>query len=174
MKRIRIGKDILITWSILTNGVPQPLKNRDLKLILITPLRNTVTVEYTISDNIISCTYPGNMHKCLGKYSLTLWENYGKEGQTAVDACNAFQLVPTTCEEGGDDEGLETETVELSGFMDANAGMIPIPDAPSDGETYGRNNGEWVPVKGSTSAQFDGNILLFNSGPTFNDNVLVI
>lgn len=173
MKKIRIGKDIHITWEITTNGEPRSLEGRDLKLILITPLRNNIGMKFSVDGNTIACDYRGTDHKCLGTYMLTLWENFGKEGQTAVDACNAFQLVSTTCQESGDDGELDTEVIDLSGNMDANAG-IPIPDAPCDGETYGRNNGEWVPVNGSTSAQFDGSILFFNTGAIFKENILVI
>lgn len=117
MKKIRIGKDIHITWEITTNGEPRSLEGRDLKLILITPLRNNIGMKFSVDGNTIACDYHGAEQKYLGIYMLTLWENYGKLDQTAVDACNAFQLVATTCQEGGSNEGLDTETVGLEGSI---------------------------------------------------------
>lgn len=117
MKKIRIGKDIHITWGITTNGEPRSLEGRDLKLILITPLRNNIGMKFSVDGNTIACDYHGAEQKYLGIYMLTLWENYGKLDQTAVDACNAFQLVATTCQEGGSNEGLDTETVGLEGSI---------------------------------------------------------
>lgn len=117
MKKIRIGKDIHITWGITTNGEPRSLEGRDLKLILITPLRNNIGMKFSVDGNTIACDYHGAEQKYLGIYMLTLWENYGKPDQTAVDACNAFQLVATTCQEGGSNEGLDTETVGLEGSI---------------------------------------------------------
>ena len=115
MKKIRINKDISIRWTILTNGESVSLVGRDLKLVLTDPIRRTTDMEFTVEGNTVTTLYKGTQHKCLGVYNLTLWENYGKDGQTAVDACNAFTLVPTTCAEGGEDEGLDTETVEWQG-----------------------------------------------------------
>lgn len=115
MKKIRIGKDISIRWTILTNGEAVSLVGRDLKLVLTDPIRRTTDMEFTVEGNTVTTLYKGTQHKCLGVYNLTLWENYGKDGQTAVDACNAFTLVSTTCAEGGEDEGLDTETVEWQG-----------------------------------------------------------
>ena len=118
MKKIRINKDISIRWTILTNGESVSLVGRDLKLVLTDPIRRTTDMEFTVEGNTVTTLYKGTQHKCLGDYTLTLWENYGKDGQTAADACNAFTLVPTTCAEGGEDEGLDTETVELSGNIE--------------------------------------------------------
>lgn len=115
MKKIRINKDISIRWTILTNGESVSLVGRDLKLVLTDPIRRTTDMEFTVDGNTVTTLYKGTQHKCLGVYNLTLWENYGKDGQTAVDACNAFTLVSTTCAEGGEDEGLDTETVEWQG-----------------------------------------------------------
>lgn len=113
MKKIRIGKDIAISWHILTKGEAVSLEGRDLTLHLIDPLNRKMQIPFTVEDVLLEAKISGTTQKFLGKYSLTLWENYGKPGQTAVDACNAFELVKTTCMEGGADEGLDTETVDL-------------------------------------------------------------
>lgn len=117
MKKIRIGKDIAISWRILTNEEAISLEGRDLTLHLVDPLNRKMQIPFTVEDVLVEAKVQGTTQKFLGKYSLTLWENYGKPGQTAVDACNAFELVKTTCMEGGADEGLDTEVVELEGDM---------------------------------------------------------
>lgn len=103
MKKIRIGKDIAIQWTILTNGEPQSLEGRDLSVSLTDPLGTKSELPFSVEGNVIRLTYSGTKQKRLGTYRLTLWENYGKEGQTAVDHCNPFALVPTTCSEEGKD-----------------------------------------------------------------------
>lgn len=153
MRKIRRGKDIKIEWDILTNGEIVSLSGRDLRLVVNSPIGEKTEMSFIVSGNTVSSTFTSKDDTRLGAYSLTLWENYGKKGQTAVDACCAFTLVPTTCAEGGQDEGLDTETIELSGnielFTQGESGSVGIPDAPFDGNTYGRNNGAWVIVEGS-------------------------
>ena len=96
MKSIRIGKDIAMTWTVTTNGEAISLEGRDLKLIMTEPKGSTIELPFTTSGNTVSMTYFGTAQKNCGTYSLTLWENYGKSGQTAVDKTKAFRLVPNT------------------------------------------------------------------------------
>ena len=114
MKRIRIGKDIEIHWPILTNGQQVALEGRDLKLFVHLPSHMDIPVDFTTEGNTAIFTISGAMQKSIGVYRLTMWENLQKRGQTAVDYCKAFELVPTTLLEGGEDESnLITETINL-------------------------------------------------------------
>ena len=114
MKRIRIGKDIEIHWPILTNGEQVALEGRDLKLFVHLPSHMDIPVDFTTEGNTAIFTISGAMQKSIGVYRLTMWENLQKRGQTAVDYCKAFELVPTTLLEDGEDESnLTTETVDL-------------------------------------------------------------
>lgn len=114
MKRIRIGKDIEIHWPILTNGEPVALEGRDLKLFVHLPSHMDIPVDFTTEGNTAIFIISGAMQKSIGVYRLTMWENLQKRGQTAVDYCKAFELVPTTILEGGEDESnLRSETVDL-------------------------------------------------------------
>lgn len=114
MKRIRIGKDIEIHWPILTNGGPVALEGRDLKLFVHLPSHMDIPVDFTTEGNTAIFIISGAMQKSIGVYRLTMWENLQKRGQTAVDYCKAFELVPTTILEGGEDESnLRSETVDL-------------------------------------------------------------
>lgn len=101
-------------WAILTNTEEIPLAGRDLRLDLIDPLGKVITLPIEIEGNKVISTVRGKDFLRLGVYRLTLWENYGQNAQTAVDCCEAFRLVSTTCQEGGEDpEGLDTETIDL-------------------------------------------------------------
>lgn len=114
MDKIRIGKDIAIKWSILTNGIPQSLEGRDLLLVLADPFGNCSTPAFSVDGNTVSLTYRGTEQRILGTYRLTLWENYGKPGQTAVDACQAFTLVRFSClEDNCESSSIETEFVDI-------------------------------------------------------------
>lgn len=119
MRRIRKGKDILVLIRILTNGEQKSLEDRDIKVILVTPLRSRMEMRFSVYSNIVLFRFKGTEQRMLGKYLVTVFENYGKEGQTAVDF-EAFHLVPDTFSEGGEDgEGLDTETVEISGNIES-------------------------------------------------------
>lgn len=135
MKRIRIGKDIEIRWPILTNGEQVALEGRDLHLILHLPSCMEIPVQFEPQGNVAVFTISGNMQKQMGVYRLTMWENKDKSGQTAVDYCDAFELVPTTCMEGGNDNNLTTETVDL----DASELVIGLP-GPSAYDIYKKHN----------------------------------
>ena len=114
MKRFRIGKDIEIHWPILTNGEPVALEGRDLKLFVHLPSHMDIPVDFTTEGNTAIFIISGAMQKSIGVYRLTMWENLQKRGQTAVDYCKAFEYVPTTILEGGEDESnLRSETVDL-------------------------------------------------------------
>ena len=117
ISKLRIGKDITIKMSILTNGEPVGLDGRDISVVLKTPMCQEVKLDFTTEDNIIISKYEGTKQKYCGVYMLTVWENYGKTGQSALDFCNAFELVSNTCEEVPTSEGLEIETITLEGDL---------------------------------------------------------
>lgn len=96
----RIGKDLAFKWAITTNGESLPLEGRDLKLELRD--RNDVKQElpFEVDNDCIMFCFRGRQQKTLGKYIFTLWENYGKNGQTAVDNI-ALELVQYSWQENG-------------------------------------------------------------------------
>lgn len=147
MKKIRIGKDISVRWPILTNGAPESLDGRDLTLFIKSQYNVAKQLEFSTEDNIVSFTFPGTEQQMLGTYKLTLWENYGRQGQTAVDCCEAFTLVACTCEEKPGDNGLTTETIDLesssieiwsgssSSIIEANT-FLEFPSIGQPGKLY--------------------------------------
>ena len=97
--KIRIGKELRISWSILTQGQNKPLEGRNLRLYLQEPNRQRRTLDFTTDANTLLTVLPANTLTRLGNYALILTENEGQEAQTAVDANPAFTLVETTEEE---------------------------------------------------------------------------
>ena len=100
MRNIRIGKDIAINWEITTNGEIVSLEDKDLYIEMRDPKGNRVQIEeYQVEGNSIKIGLKGTAFRYLGLYTLSLWENKGKDGQTVVDAVDAFKLVKYTKEE---------------------------------------------------------------------------
>ena len=115
--KIRIGKELRISWSILTQGENKPLEGRNLRLYLQEPNRQRRTLDFTTDANTLLTVLPANTLTRLGNYALILTENEGQEGQTAVDANPAFTLVETTEEEDTpttEDPNLEISHINLA------------------------------------------------------------
>lgn len=120
MKRIRIGKDIRIRWRVEVNGYPpEAASGCVLEVVGHWGDRQELPVE--VVDGEVVATFRGKHHRQIGVYSLTLWINRGKDGQTAVDACNVFELVPCSCDETGHDiHNMTLETIDLgTQYIDA-------------------------------------------------------
>lgn len=116
MQKIRAEKEFIVRWSgILTNGQPDSLEGRDLSLYLINPYGAESSQDITIEGNTVTLRIAAGTCKVLGNYKLKLYENKGKSGQTVLDQCEGFCVVATTCQEGGTTEGLDLDTIELSG-----------------------------------------------------------
>lgn len=115
--KIRIGKELRISWSILTQGQNKPLEGRNLRLYLQEPNRQRRTLDFTTDANTLLTVLPASTLTRLGNYALILTENEGQEGQTAVDANPAFTLVETTEEEDTpttEDPNLEIAHINLA------------------------------------------------------------
>lgn len=138
--KIRQGKDIMLRWKVLTNGQEVSLEGRNIALVMTTPLGREKVVEHDVEGSVVVVRLRGTALTHLGDYTLTLWENRGEEGQTAVDAVNAFELVKYTTMEGGSSScgNLEEETVDL-GVADMIVGIEgpqgPVGPQGEKGET---------------------------------------
>lgn len=102
MKSVRIGKDINVTWTILTNGQAHELDAADLQLEISSQTGVVVfRPEFTIdgdNNNVVRFCWKGKDQTAVGNYIVTLWKNRGEDGQTAVDSY-LVTLVPRTWEE---------------------------------------------------------------------------
>lgn len=145
--KIRIGKDICLRWTILTNGKETALAGRNLKLYLSDYTRRRVEVPFESSGNTAIITLRASQLQRLGEYVLTLVENEGQEGQTIVDAKPAFTLVEYSTEE--DDAAvpdLEVEQVTLATANLTKAGGGISPEDLFAGKPYVMKQGDIVPV----------------------------
>lgn len=115
MRLSRIGKTLKIRWSILSGGTPEPLTGRDLTLEISSGNRVRATLPFVADGNVAEAVFQGTDQRYVGPYTVTMWENLGKEGQTVVDRCDAFCLVSRSCEEAkdGSDEDPDLEIVSL-------------------------------------------------------------
>lgn len=123
MEAIRIGNDISIQWTILHNGIPESLEGRDLRVILSNSFERIEIKDIILVGNVIRFSYHGKDQRHCGVYTLTLYENYNKDGMMAVDACEAFRLIPRSCSVGGDTGcgSVKVTTVRLTGDISVSA-----------------------------------------------------
>ena len=117
MKRIRIGNDVSVAWQIKENGVNANLAGRNLRLWLCNiRTRKLEITDYEIKGSVILFVQPGAAQVCTGKYSLVLQD--ATAGLKTIDTCDAWELVEHSCQaDGGDSEGITTETVQLTSEM---------------------------------------------------------
>lgn len=114
MNKIRIGKDITINWQVtISSGIS--LEDADLTLIMVNPKLEKTELDFTVDGDVITATVLGTEQKCCGVHKLTLWLNYGQEGQSALDKTDAFRLVMFTDEEEFEDEPFSEAVVDLDG-----------------------------------------------------------
>lgn len=125
MKKIRIGNDIHITWSLFTNdGIPLILEEKDVTLYLKDPFSKQGVLGYTINENVIEWTFLGKDQKVIGAYSLILVINEDNKDMATTDVCNFVELVAHSCEAGGSsDAGVQVESIELTSIVEIGGGQ---------------------------------------------------
>ena len=141
--RFRQGKAKEFTWAILTNDEAKALAGRDLRLDIVDPNGRRRQHPFVITDtNKIQFRINPDDQKVLGWYTLTLWENFGKVNSTAIDLCNAYDVVATTCDEADVLNGLDTDILILPdsnleiGFTGASAYELWENEPENKGKTY--------------------------------------
>lgn len=123
MKKIRINNDIDISLTVSRDGMVEDFTGKEIVLFLSVRGEEMLITEYAIEGNIISFRFPALEQTRLGAYSLTLQVKEGENINT-VDKCNAFELVKSSYQIGGQDEpNIRTESVELSVNLDFNYSM---------------------------------------------------
>lgn len=145
--KIRLGKDIRCKWSITTNGEAKSLSGRDLTLIIKDSSRRQTQLQFTIVDNTISFVFHGIDQRKVGDYILTLYENKGKEAQSAVDLVPAFTLVEYSTEEDDSVSGdIQFETIDLGTSEISHCG-ITLDDVWSGDLLQSLTGEEMIPVR---------------------------
>lgn len=100
MKRIRIGKDINVQW-VLHAPTGVVLTSENLTIELKDPKGRQAEVDnFTLETQqdkfTVNFALRGTAFSQLGNYTFTAWLNKGEQGQSVVDAVNAFTLVGST------------------------------------------------------------------------------
>lgn len=127
--KIRIGNDIPLIWKMYTQGeserVPYNLEGRDIKIEMTNCNGGRVAVAPEINGNAASWNFKGKEQKNLGEYTLTFYENYGKDGMKALDKIKPFALVPwQEVVQSGVIEG-STSTLEVDPIViESNLGQV--------------------------------------------------
>lgn len=119
MKRIRIHNDIQITWAITINKQSVSLADKKLSLQLVV-FNHVIDVEdFSVTGNVIRFKFSGTEQKRCGRYTLVLRDSTSGKLNT-IDKVSAFELVPHTYEQGGEDNPkVALEVVELSTDTDS-------------------------------------------------------
>lgn len=133
MRKIRIGKRVGIRWRVTINGEKVNLEEKDLTLFVHIGCCKPIRLPHAIMDtNVVAASFAGTTQKFLGIYSLTLYQDYGKESQNVVDHCDAFELVPCTCDETNNDlsniDVIVEDTDFLVGIDGLNAYEVAVRD----------------------------------------------
>lgn len=133
MKRIRIGKDFAVKWSIYskTNEGKEPylLDPKNCLLRLISPFKKEQVDGFLIEGNTLTWAFRGRDQKMLGVYSLELVEHNGASGMVTIDACKAFELVAQTCDETGNNGGdIVIDALSLEGEVMLAPAKIEVDD----------------------------------------------
>lgn len=98
IKKIRIGKDFKVIWSLLVNDKPLTA-DLDITVFQVDPYKNVSEIPAVIEDGKLVFSIFGVDQKYVGIYRLEAWLNYGKINQSVLDKCQAFRLVDCTCKE---------------------------------------------------------------------------
>ena len=122
MKSVRKGNDISIAWAIKSGDAPFSLEGKDISFYLSTPYGKVEIKDYTITENVIKWTFFGKDQSYLGIYSLILVINEDVTGMVTTDYCDFVRLVSRSCEASGEDDGVQTEVIELTSEISIGGG----------------------------------------------------
>lgn len=97
--KVRIGNDVPFEWRIVCNGEEVDLEGKDLRVSMIRPNGSRLVMPHEVEGNVVKWTLRGVDQHELGEYYVSLWENYGKPGQSVVDS-GAVEIVAASCVAG--------------------------------------------------------------------------
>ena len=111
-KKIRIGNDIEITWSLFdADEQPYIVEGRDAAVELFVNGSRVRIGEFTATGNTLHFTYYGKAQRFLGHYDLKYIENGGNVGMVTFDTHDAFELVQHSWQ--AVDAGETPETIQI-------------------------------------------------------------
>lgn len=147
MKRIRIGNDIAISWSVKDrDGSDHDFSGLDVRLWMVNGNARLEVTDFEIDGNVISWTFWGKDQKWLGKYDAILSQNHNGTSMVTVDSCAVFCLV-SRIDSTGTDEGYVSLDSRL-GAVRLNP-VIPVVGDNWDWWVNGKDTGK--PSRGDSA-----------------------
>ena len=116
MRKIRIGNDIAVQWSLVAKGTGEPfvVEGKDIRLSLKSIFATQEITDFTAQGNTIAWTFKGAEQKQTGIYSLVVSVVDAQGAMVTTDVCQFVELVACSCEANGADEaGVQTESIDL-------------------------------------------------------------
>lgn len=106
MWKKRIEKAYSFSWGITYGDMkePLPLEGRKLLLVLHTPGGENIQMPFVSVGNVAKFILAPWMQKQVGIYGVTMYERKGTDTATCCDCTHLIKLVPTTDDEGWEDE----------------------------------------------------------------------
>jgi hypothetical protein len=126
MRKIRIGNDLAVQWSLVAKGTGEPfvVEGKDIRLSLKSIFATTEIKDFTAQGNTIAWTFKGAEQKQTGIYSLVVSVVDAQGTMVTTDVCQFVELVACSCEaDGADEAGVHTESIELVSDVDVAAGI---------------------------------------------------
>ena len=138
MRKIRIGNDIAVQWSLVAKGTGEPfvVEGKDIRLSLKSIFATTEIEDFTAQGNKIAWTFKGAEQKQTGIYSLVVSVVDAQGAMVTTDVCQFVELVACSCEaDGADEAGVHTESIDLVSNVEIGGGVSITPDwSASEGE----------------------------------------
>ena len=116
MRKIRIKNNISLVWQIEKKDGIFDLSGHELSLWLCNQYTDDISLtNFTVTKNVVTFLFAGDKQRYTGVYSLKLQDT--TDGFSTIDT-DAFELVTRSAlADGGDSEGITTETVQLTSEM---------------------------------------------------------
>lgn len=123
----RIGNDLRFVWSILNDGQPYFLEDKNLTLLVRDTIGPVTVSDVVYSENTVAFTFYGKDQRKCGKHTAILIENDGATQMRTIDIVGCVELVPHSYMEEPGDNGshITMETINLESSV-----IIGIPGPP--------------------------------------------
>lgn len=158
MRKIRIGNDIVVQWSLVAKGTGEPfvVEGKDIRLSLKSIFATQEIEDFTAQGNTIAWTFKGAEQKQTGIYSLVVSVVDAQGAMVTTDVCKFVELVACSCEAAGADEaGVHTESIDLVSNVEIGGGVSITPDwnASEGEEGFIKNRTHYLEAKSYTNVE---------------------
>ena len=137
-RKIRLGNDIDITWSLLDKEKnPYIVEERDFVIEVVVGLMKYRMYNVTASGNSIHFVFYGKDQQTTGPATLVYIENGGRVDMVTFDTKDAFKMVPHSWQAVDDDEHPETVTLDVVTILSELQSSVGPKGNPGDPAGFG-------------------------------------